>query len=104
MIVGKGFDIGLTTISNQIRIKRAKIRECFIKQKYDLGDRLEYDFGEIKILILGKAHKIYAAVLSSPAAGSIWAYLYTNTKKDVFLDSQRSRIRQHEKCSYKIYW
>lgn len=104
MIVGKGFDIGLTTISNQIRIKRAKIRECFIKQKYDLGDRLEYDFGEIKILILGKAHKIYAAVLSSPAAGSIWAYLYTNTKKDVFLDSQTRYFEMMKGCHKEVVY
>jgi transposase len=82
-----GYDIGLTTITEHIRIKRDKNAEAFIKQEYDFAQRLEYDFGEVKLEIGGIVGKYYLAVLSSPAAGFRWAYLYTNQKKEAFMDS-----------------
>lgn len=88
MIEKAGFDIGYTTISNKIKVKRNKSKECFIRQDYFLGDRLEYDFGEVRLVIDGEFKKYYIAVLSSPASNFRWAYLYDNQKKDVFMDSQ----------------
>lgn len=82
-----GFDIGYTTISNKIKEKRKRSKECFIKQSYLLGDRLEYDFGEVRLIINGVFKKYYIAVLSSPASNFRWAYLYNNQKKEVFMDS-----------------
>lgn len=86
-VIDAGFEISLSTISNKVREKRKKAKECFIKQTYDLGDRLEYDFGEVKLVIDGIAATYHMAVLSSPAANFRWAYLYKNQKKDVFMDS-----------------
>jgi len=86
-LVSMGFDIGISTISLQVREKRLKTKECFIKQQYDYGDRLEYDFGEVKLLIDDSPIKYHIAVLSSPASNFKWAYLYKNQKKEVFLDS-----------------
>jgi len=54
MILEKGFDISRSTICNKIREKRNKPKECFIRQQYDLGDRLEYDFGEVRLEIDGE--------------------------------------------------
>lgn len=87
MIVESGFDIGLTTISTVVREKRKKAMECFIKQSYNYGDRLEYDFGEIKLKIKGQIERFYIAVLSSPKSNFRWAYLYKSQKKEVFMDS-----------------
>jgi len=87
LIVEKGFDIGKSTISNKIREKRNKPKECFIRQNYDFGDRLEYDFGEVKLEINGEVGTYHMAVLSSPSADFRWAYLYKNQKKQVFMDS-----------------
>ncbi len=50
LFLEKGYDISLSTISNKVREKRNRIKECFIRQLYDLGDRLEYDFGEVKLV------------------------------------------------------
>lgn len=86
-IVAQGFDIGKSTISAKIREKRNRIKECFIRQSYDYGDRLEYDFGEVKLFINGETQKFHMAVFSSPASDFRWAYLYKNQKKEVFLDS-----------------
>lgn len=88
LIVDQGFDIGLTTIQNKIREKLDKHSEVFIKQVYPYGQRFEYDFGELKLIIGGKYTKLFIAVLTSPGSKFRWAYLYNNSKMDVFLDSQ----------------
>lgn len=88
MIVDAGFDISYPSIAVYVREKRKKNKECFIKQDYDYGDRLEYDFGEVKLKIDGRLEKLSLAVLSSPASNFRWAYLYTNQGSDVFFDSQ----------------
>ena len=100
LIVEKGFDISLSTIGNKIREKRIKAKECYIRQEYALGDRLEYDFGEVKLEIDGELGKYHMAVLSSPAADFRWSYLYKNQKKDVFMDSH-VRYFEMVKGSYK---
>lgn len=95
MIRDAGHDIGITVISEHIKEKRCRKKEAFIKQQYELGERLEYDFGDVDLIIEGKYFKYYMAVFSSPAADFRWAYLYTNQKKEVFLDSH---VRFHEMC------
>ena len=87
MVRDAGHDIGKTTLSEHIRAKRAKAKEAFIRQEYDFGARLEYDFGEVKLVIDDELGTYYMAVLSSPAGDFRWAYLYTNQKKGVFMDS-----------------
>jgi len=82
-----GYDIGLTTVTDKVKEKRNKIAEAFIRQEYDFGDRLEYDFGEVKLVIDGVVGKYYLAVFGSPRGSFRWAYLYNNQKKDIFLDS-----------------
>ena len=87
LLVDMGFNIGLTTISKRINEIRDEKKEVFIKQQYDYCDRFEYDFGEVKLIIDGKKTKGYLAVLTAPASGFRWAYLYSNMKMAVFLDS-----------------
>lgn len=82
-----GYDIGKSTIAQKIKEKRDKAKECFIKQSYDFADRLEYDFGEVKLVIDGAKITFYMAVLSSPASNFRWAYIYKNQKQEVFMDS-----------------
>ena len=83
----QGHDIGLTVVTMRLREKREKKAEAYIRQEYDYGDRLEYDFGEVKLVINGEVGKYYLAVFGSPRAPFRWAYLYKSQKKDVFLDS-----------------
>ena len=90
MVIEEGFDISYPSIANYVRKKKNKTKECFIRQEYDLGDRLEYDFGQVKLIIIidGQTKNYYLAVLSSPASNFRWAYLYKNQTSEVFLDSQ----------------
>lgn len=83
----EGFKISGITINIALADIRKKQKEVFIRQDYDLGDRLEYDFGEV-FLDCGEGVKTYhMAVLSSPGGSFRWLYLYTNQKKAVFMDS-----------------
>jgi transposase len=86
-LVKQGYDIGLTTVTKKVSEKRKRAKEAFIAQQYDLGDRLEYDFGEVKLEIAGAVSTYHMAVFGSPASKFRWAYLYRNQKKEVFLDS-----------------
>ena len=83
----QGFNISYSSVVLEIKRIKQLGNECFIKQDYEFGDRLEYDFGEVKLVINGITKKYYIAVLSSPAGNFRWCYLYDNCKKDVFLDS-----------------
>jgi transposase len=83
----EGFDIGCGTINAKLARIRDKKKEVYICQQYEPGDRLEYDFGEVR-LDCGEGVKTYhMAVLSSPGGKFRWCYLYTNQKKAVFMDS-----------------
>jgi transposase len=86
-LLNEGFEISGVTINIALANIRNRQREVFIRQQYELGDRLEYDFGEV-FLDCGEGVKTYhMAVLSSPGGGFRWLYLYTNQKKAVFMDS-----------------
>lgn len=86
-LIDEGFDISRSTINLKLAIIRDKKKEVFIRQQYDYGDRLEYDFGEVR-LDCGEGVKTYhMAVFSSPGGKFRWCYLYTNQKKAVFMDS-----------------
>jgi len=86
-LINEGFDIGITTINYSLTRLREHQKEVFIRQEYDFGDRLEYDFGEVR-LDCGEGVKTYhMAVFSSPGGNFRWLYLYTNQKKQVFMDS-----------------
>lgn len=86
-LVETGFDISESTINVVLSEIRKKHREVFIRQQYEFGERLEYDFGEV-LLDCGEGVKTYhMAVLSSPGGNFRWLYLYTNQKKSVFMDS-----------------
>ena len=78
ILVKAGHDIGYTTVTLKINEKLEKHNECLIRQSYDLGDRLEYDFGEIKFVIGEKLEKLHMAVRSSQAADSRWTFIYRN--------------------------
>ena len=87
LVIAQGFVVGKSTVTNKIREKRNRHKECFIRQTYEYGERLEYDFGEVKLVINGSLDTYHIAVFSSPAANFRWAYLYKNQKQEVFMDS-----------------
>jgi transposase len=82
-----GFDIGLTTVGMHLAEKRRLTKEAFIRQEYAPGDRLEYDFGEVKLVIAGELLVCHIAAVCAPASRFRWAWLYQDQSKGSFLDS-----------------
>ncbi len=86
ILISEGYDIGMTTIINFLReIKQTK--EVFIRQQYEFGCRLEFDFGEVKLMINHKRVTFYLAVFAAPASGFRYAYLYKKQNQQVFQDA-----------------
>jgi transposase len=86
-LMDEGFDVSEATINLALARIRKRSKEVFVRQQYDLGDRLEYDFGEVQLVLNGIVKTCHMAVLSSNGGGFRWLYLYSNQKKAVFLDS-----------------
>lgn len=87
LVASHGHDIAYSTLSKYIKIKTDTRKEAYIRQEYEYGDRVEYDFGEVKLEINGVVSIYYMAVFGAPASKFRWAYLYPNQKKEVFMDS-----------------
>ena len=87
IIKSEGYDIGACTINNALARLRAKQKQVFIRQQYEYGDRVEYDFGEVRLIISGELKICHMAVFASTAGKHRWCKLYTNQKKPVFMDS-----------------
>lgn len=86
-LIDEGYDIGVTTIQNELKLFRNKIKETFIKQSYNPGDRFEYDFHEILVSINGKVFKKYQATITLPNSNFVFVKHYNNQRFEVFIDS-----------------
>lgn len=83
----EGYDIGQSTINNALSRLRSRQKQVFIRQQYEYGDRVEYDFGEVRLILGGELKICHMAVFASAAGKHRWCKLYTNQKKPVFMDS-----------------
>src|SRR5690625_393842 len=86
-LIDEGYDIGVTTIQNELKLYRNKVKEAFIKQEYNPGDRAEYDFHEIKIIIKGKVIKKYQATITLPNSNYVFVRHYDNQRFESFTNS-----------------
>jgi transposase len=103
-LTDEGFDISEGTINAALAKIRKRQREVYIRQQYDFGDRLEYDFGEVSLILGGVLKTVHMAVLSSPGGGFRWLYLYKNQKKAVFMDSHVRFFEMMGGCWHEIVY
>lgn len=76
-----GFDVHESTVRGWYRdYKNSLPKEVFIKQSYDYGDRVEFDFHVIKLIIAGKLCKFHQATISCPASNFIFVRLFPDEK------------------------
>jgi len=88
-LIDEGYTISICSVNNELAKlrKQHKTPTAYIKQFYEYGKRLEFDFGEVR-LDLGLGIKTYyMAVFCAPASNFRWCFLYDNQKQPVFLDS-----------------
>ena len=83
----ENYKVSLSTISNEYRKYKNKHRECFIRQEYDYGYRVEFDFHMIKLQINGEAKKYHQVTIVAPKSNHIFELLYDNEKKNVVIES-----------------
>lgn len=84
-LIELGFDISYPTVCNYIRDNHEK-KEAFIRQEYDLGETLEFDWGEVKLTITGKPTTLQMGLLTTACGSHHYARLYNNQKMENFLD------------------
>ncbi len=65
LLVQEGRSIGYTTVCNYIRNRELAAHEAFIRQHYSPGSQCEFDWGEVKLNILGKTRRVQLAVFAS---------------------------------------
>jgi len=100
----EGHAISQSTVNIELARLRERKSEVYIRQQYEYGDRLEYDFGEVKLVIGGAVCVYHMAVFSSVAGKYRWVKLYTNQKKPVFMDSHVKFLEQMGGCWREIVY
>lgn len=83
----EGFKIGYTSVKTIVNEIKGEYPECYILQDHPLGKRLEYDFGEVKLIVANRRKKYYMAVFATPASKYRYVYLYEKANLEVFVDS-----------------
>ncbi|NCD07500.1 MAG: IS21 family transposase [Spirochaetia bacterium] len=84
-LVEEGYDIGYTTVCNFIKDKYDK-KEAFIRQEYDPAEVLEFDWGEVKVNVAGKAATLNIGLFSTAKESYHYSRVYQNQKMENFLD------------------
>lgn len=86
-LVDEGYDIGYQKVCNYVRDKLNKEKEANIKQEYELGDVVEFDWGYVNLTIDAKPKTLQMAVFTTAKGNFRFAHLYYNQKMESFLDS-----------------
>ncbi len=76
LLCEEGFSISYSTVCNYIREKEQSGREAYIRQEYAPASSCEFDWGEVKLLIGGKLHRLQLAVFTSAYSNYRYAVLY----------------------------
>lgn len=84
-LIDKGYDIGYTTVCNYIKDSYDK-KEAYVRQEYNLGDTLEFDWGDVKLTIAGKQMTLNMGLFTTAKGSHHCAKLYHNQKMENFLD------------------
>ena len=87
VLIMEGYDIGETSIRNYYNEYKNKQKECFIRQEYEYGERAEYDFHQIKVIVDGKQVTYHQATISMPSSNHVFGLLYKDETKATVMDS-----------------
>lgn len=99
-LLAEGFQIGYTSVCNYISSKtNGSRKEAFIRQRYDPGRVLEFDWGETKLWIGGRMQRLYLAVFTPAYSNYRFSELYERQDTASF---QQSHVNffNHKKGVY----
>lgn len=81
----KGYTVSYTTVSNYIRTKYYR-KEAYIKQEYIPGRTIEFDWGEVPLIIDGVEKKYKMGLFTTAYGNYHFAKVYNNEKTQSLLD------------------
>lgn len=84
-LIDSDFDIGYTTVCNYVSTIENK-KEAYIRQQYDLGETIEFDWGDVRLIIGGRIKSFSMGLLTTAKGFNNFARLYHNKKMENFLD------------------
>ncbi len=84
-LIEKGYDIGYTTVCNYIREKH-EVKEAYIRQEYNKGSSVEFDWGDINLIIAGRHCEVSMGLFATCYGNYYSGKLYRNKKMENFLD------------------
>ena len=84
-LVDKGHRIGYTTVCNYVRAWKKTPREVFIRQRYQEGQAVDFDWGEVRLNINGTEKRLLLAVFTSCFSNHRWAKLFYRQDMSSFL-------------------
>lgn len=86
-LIKNGYDIGYTTVCNYVRQYRQKQQAVYIRQTYDPGSQVEFDWGYVKLKIGGKQKNLMLAVFTLAYSNHRWARLFYRQDMPSFLQA-----------------
>lgn len=72
----EGYDIGYTTVRNFVNAEEMRTKEVYIRQRYSAAWEVEFDWGEVKLVIDGKRKSYSLAVFTLAYSNYRFALLY----------------------------
>lgn len=85
-LVEKGYSISYTTVRNFVNSEISKSKEVFIRRHAEPGYEVEFDWGEIKIILDGKIKAYSLAVFTLPYSNYRFAKIYQSESQVCVLD------------------
>lgn len=89
-IVKQGYRVSYRSVARYIQLKKgqanASVYNCFIKQKYVPGERMEFDWGMVKIYIKGVLTTYNMAAVALCSNGR-WGKLFTKQDKQAMMEA-----------------
>lgn len=95
----KGFQVSYPAVCKYIASfakekEENKSHEAFIRGYYPPGESCEFDWGEAKLYINGKLHRLYMAVFTLNHSNGRYAWLFHHQNQLAFMESHRNFFRQ----------
>jgi len=86
-LLERGYEIGYTTVCRYVRQVEQARAEVFIRQHYEPGQCVEFDWAEVKLSINGVSKRLMLAVFTSSYSNHRWAQLFYRQDMSSFLHS-----------------
>ena len=106
LLIDKGFQVSYTGVCKYIasvatvRKEDKSQKEAFIRGYYPPGESCEFDWGEVKLYLNGKLHRIQMAVFTLSHSNGRYAWLFHHQDQLAFMESHRNFFRQIKGVPY----